>query len=160
MVSAATYYFDSSEKKDGSASVCTAFTFAYTKNIGSLCFGSLILTLVGILRMIVESLAESASENGDGAAKLIACIAKCCMACLESIIEHLSKLAYAYMAVSGDSFCSSAWNGFILNLKHLAKFIFAMQIAGLFVFMGIITITCINTGIGYLLTMYVVKDAF
>lgn len=81
------------------------------------------------------------------------------MACLEAIIEHLSKLAYAYMAVSGDSFCTSAWNGFILNLKHLAKFVFALNIAGLFVFMGVLTITCANTGIGYLLTNYAIKDA-
>jgi len=81
------------------------------------------------------------------------------MRCLESIIEHLSKLAYAYMAVTGDSFCASAWNGFLLNLKHLAKFVFALDIAGMFIFMGVLTITCANTGIGYILSMYVIKDA-
>lgn len=159
MVSAATYYFDSSPERSGSASVCKAFSFAYTKNLGSLALGSLILTLVGILRAIVETAAEAASKDGDGAAKAIACIAQCLMACFERMIEHLTKLAYAYMAISGDSFCSSAWNGFILNLKHLAKFVFALQIAGLFMFMGVVTITCINTGIGYMLSIHVIKDA-
>ena len=81
------------------------------------------------------------------------------MGCLESLIEHLTKLSYAYMAVSGDSFCKSAWNGFILNLKHLAKFCFALNIAGLFIFMGILTITAVNTGIGYVLCTYIIKDA-
>jgi hypothetical protein len=57
MVSAATYYFDSNSEKNGSASVSTAFSFAYTKNIGSLALGSLILTIVGILRSIVENMA-------------------------------------------------------------------------------------------------------
>lgn len=128
------------------------------KNIGSIAFGSLVLTIVTILKAIVDTIAESANENGDGAAKAIACLAKCLMSCLEAIIEHLSKLAYAYMAVSGDSFCSSAWNGFILNLKHLAKFVFALNIAGLFIFMGVLTITCANTGIGYLLTTYAIGD--
>lgn len=80
------------------------------------------------------------------------------MACLESLIEHLTKISYAYMAVSGDSFCSSAWNGFLLNLKHLAKFVFAIEIAGLFIFMGLLTITCVNTGIGYVMVKYLVKD--
>lgn len=159
MVSASTYYFDSNAQKDGSASVSTAFSFAYGKNLGSLCFGSLILTLIAILRAIVESLASGASEDGDGAAKALACVAKCCMACLESLIDHLSKLAYAYMAVSGDSLCTSAWSGFLLNLKHLAKFIFALKIAGLFIFMGILSITCVNTGIGFVLTKFVIKDA-
>lgn len=159
MVSASTYYFTSSEDAAGSASVSTAFSFAYTKNAGSLAFGSLILTLVSILRFVVESAANAAREDGDGVAKLIACIASCLMACFESIIEHLTKLAYAYMAVSGDGFCESAWNGFILNLKHLAKFCFALQIASLFVLMGIVTITCCNTFLGYLVAQYMIKDA-
>lgn len=60
MVSAATYYFDSNPMKNGSASVCTGFRFAYTRNLGSLAFGSLVLTIIAILRAIVETLAESA----------------------------------------------------------------------------------------------------
>lgn len=57
MVSACTYYFDSNAEKDGSASVSTGFKFAYCKNIGSLCFGSLILTLIRILMFIVNTVA-------------------------------------------------------------------------------------------------------
>lgn len=71
-------------------------------------------------------MAEAAKEDGNAAAKVVACIANCLMSCLEAIVEHLTKMAYAYMAVSGESFCSSAWNGFILHLKHLAKFVFAL----------------------------------
>ena len=103
-------------------------------------------------------MSEAANRNGDGAAKVIACLANCLMSCLEAIIEHLSKMSYAYMSVSGESFCTSAWHGFLLNLKHLAKFVFALKIASLFIFMGIITITCVNTGIGYAFTIYVIKD--
>ena len=158
MVAAATYYFDSTATKSGSASVCTGYKFATFNNAGSIALGSLILTIVGILRWLVEQVAESANRDGDGAAKLVACLAKCLVSCLEAIIEHLSKLSYAYMSVAGESFCSSAWNGFILHLKHLAKFIFALKIAGLFVFMGIVTITCVNTGIGYCFAMYLIKD--
>lgn len=157
MVSASTYYFNCNANTNGGASVSTAFKFAYMKNAGSLAFGSLVLSIVYILKAIVDAMAESANKNGDGAAKIVACLAQCLMGCLESIIEHLSKLSYAYMAISGDSFCTSAWNGFILNLKHLAKFIFALKIGSLFIFMGLVTITCANTGIGYLLMNYVFK---
>lgn len=75
MVSAATYYFNNTEQKSGGASVCTAIKFSYFKNAGSIAFGSLILTLVSILKFIVDTVAESANENGDGAAKLVACLA-------------------------------------------------------------------------------------
>lgn len=57
MVSASTYYFNCNPEKNGSASVCTGIKFAYTKNIGSLCFGSMILTIISILRFIVDTLA-------------------------------------------------------------------------------------------------------
>ena len=53
------------------------------------------------------------------------------------------------MAVSGDTFCTSAWNGFLINLKHLFKFYFAQEIGSFFVFMGVVFITAINTLIFY-----------
>jgi hypothetical protein len=62
------------------------------------------------------------------------------------------------MAVSGESFCTSAWNGFLCNLKHLAKFYFAQTIAGLFIFMGVLCVTCCNTLAGYVITKYIIKD--
>jgi hypothetical protein len=49
------------------------------------------------------------------------------------------------MAVSGDSFCTSAWNGFLINLKHCVKFYFAQEIGGFFIFMGVVFITLINS---------------
>ena len=48
------------------------------------------------------------------------------------------------MAVSGDNFCTSAWNGFLLNIKHLAKFSFANLIAKLFILLGKVSITVAN----------------
>lgn len=45
------------------------------KNLGSLCFGSLIVTIISIIKFVIDTLAEGAKEDGDGAAKLIACIA-------------------------------------------------------------------------------------
>lgn len=59
------------------------------------------------------------------------------------------------MAVTGDSFCTSVWNGFILNLKYAAKFYFAQSIAAMFVFMGILFVTFANLGIGHVLISYV-----
>jgi len=76
MVSAATYYFSCTETSpEGSASVMTGFSFAYFKNLGSLCFGSLVVTLISILRATVDALAEGGKDDSNGAAKCIACIA-------------------------------------------------------------------------------------
>lgn len=59
------------------------------------------------------------------------------------------------MAISGDPYCTSAWNGFLLNLKHLIKFYFANALAGALTFMGCLVIAGVNTGIGYIFLRYV-----
>lgn len=55
------------------------------------------------------------------------------------------------MAVTGDHYCKSAWNGFLLHLKHVHQYSFALFLAGLFVFMGKIMIICLNVGSFYLI---------
>lgn len=62
------------------------------------------------------------------------------------------------MAITGETYCKSAWNGFLLNMKHCSKFYFAQSIAGMFVFMGILSVAFTNIGIGYLLVMYITKE--
>ena len=48
------------------------------------------------------------------------------------------------MAVSGKSFCTSAVDGFVLNVKHMLKFTFANMIAKIFIFHGKLAIVVGN----------------
>jgi hypothetical protein len=54
------------------------------------------------------------------------------------------------MAVSGNNFFSSAWNGFLLNLKHGLVFAWANFLAKLFIVLGKIGITVLNVYTCYL----------
>lgn len=63
------------------------------------------------------------------------------------IIDYLDDLAMAFMAVSGDKFCTSAWNGFMINLKHFVKFYFALDISRFFVGISVFMITGLSTAI-------------
>ena len=74
------------------------------------------------------------------------------------MIEFLNESAYAMMAISGDPYCNAAWNGFILNLKHCIKLYFATSIANLFVFLGILACTVVNSGTAYLLMRFAFVD--
>ena len=67
-------------------------------------------------------------------------------------------MAYGYIAVSGDSFCSSAWNGFLLNMKFGLEFAWANFIASAFVLLGKIGITILNTFCCYLIMKHITKD--
>ena len=74
--------------------------------------------------MLAEAAARDAKEEGPAA--IIACVMLCCIKCIEDIVSYINKNAYAYMAISGENYCTSAWNGFLNNLKHAAKFYFAV----------------------------------
>jgi choline transporter-like protein 2/4/5 len=154
MVSTSTYYFNSSaEDGEGSAEVGLGFRLAYFYHIGSLAFGSFLVALIQFVSFIVNQVAKKAEEESDGnpAVKVVVNILRCCLKCLEEIVEYINAAAYAYMAVSGDSFCSSAWNGFLLHIKHTMKFAFANLLAAMFMLIGKLGIVALNVTVGYLI---------
>jgi hypothetical protein len=161
MISAAQFYFTSNREKTGSASVVAGMAISNFKHAGSIALGSLLHTFIFFLRIIVESIiSASEKKNGQNAIMcLVACLLRCCVGCLENLIEYLNTTAYAFMAISGDPYCKSAWNGFLLNLKHLIKFYFADTLAGMFVFIGMLVIVGLNGGTCYLIMRYGTKNS-
>lgn len=59
----------------------------------------------------------------------------------------IGRNAYANMSISGDKFCTSAWNGFMLHLRHMAKFYFAQRVASFLISLGNLFIFFATTGI-------------
>lgn len=62
------------------------------------------------------------------------------------------------MAVSGEGFCTSAWNGFLLNMKHVMEFAWANTLAMLFIFTGKISLVAVNCGFLYFTMSFITKD--
>lgn len=62
------------------------------------------------------------------------------------------------MAISGQSFCSSAQDGFLLNVKHGMKFYWANLLADLFMFLGKIAVVCLNCFSLYMIMAKVTHD--
>lgn len=115
-------------------------------HLGSIAFGAFIIALVRFIKIMVYYFAKQAEKAGGdnaGVKCAVAC-AKCCLNCIEKIVDYLNENAFCYMAVSGQSFLSSAWDGFLLNLKHGLKFVFAKTIAKVFIFVGKLGITVGN----------------
>ena len=152
LVTASTFYFDSDREKWGSGNVSLALKWAWVHNIGSLAFGSLIIAIMFVVRMIVyyacKKAEKAAGENP--AVKVALCLAQCILKCIEEIMEYINKAAYAFMAVSGESFCQAALHGLILQLNHGAEFAFANFLAAMFMLLGKIGLTVLNTVLTYL----------
>lgn len=81
---------------------------------------------------------------------LISCIS-CCLDCFDRFLRFLCSNAYIYMAISGDSFCTSAIHAFLLVLKNRAKFAFVNGIEGVFMFLAKFAISVFTTLFGWFL---------
>jgi len=82
--------------------------------------------------------------NDNPVVKALVCLVSCFLKCLEEVMEYINKAAYAYMAISGSSFCNSALNGLLLQFKHGLKFGFANLLASGFIMLGKIGLTVLN----------------
>jgi len=129
MASVSTYYFSSGPNGEGQARVGLAMKWAHVTHTGSIALGSLIHTILLMLVYPLMNYADSLADSGNPGARAMGMCLKCCLKMVEELIEYLNKVAYAYMAITGNKYCSSAWNGFLLNIKHVCQFYLTIQLA-------------------------------
>lgn len=98
------------------------------------------------------------SDDDGNTNQIGAAITTCCLRCMEGAIEALNVLAFANMAISGDTYCKSAWNGFMLNLKHLGKFYLAESIGGFLIGITKFLILCVCMTFSLLILILPNKD--
>ncbi|XP_039694396.1 choline transporter-like protein 5 [Pteropus medius] len=99
----------------------TAFGRAIRYHTGSLAFGSLILALIQMIRIILEYLDKRFKESQNNISKFLQCCLKCCFWCLEKVVKFLNRNAYVMIAIHGKSFCRSARDAFNLLIRNILK---------------------------------------
>ncbi|VDB96491.1 unnamed protein product [Peniophora sp. CBMAI 1063] len=82
----------------------SAFGRATTSSLGSIAFGSLIVTVLEIIR----GLLDFARQDSDGVLSFLACCAECFVACIEDIVESFNRYAYIEIALYGKSYVKAA----------------------------------------------------
>ena len=154
IVSACTWYFSRKDIPDddgipGDSEVMKGFIWSIRYHPGSLAFGSFLLAVVWTIRTIFEYVGNSVEKaTGENAATrcLIGCV-RCCLDCFDRFVRFINQNAYIYMAISNESFCSSALNAFILVLKNAAKFSFVNSIGGVFMLIARVCIAILTTAV-------------
>merc|ERR1711935_1289636 len=108
--------------------------------------GSFLIALVQFIRIIFEyykrQIEKANKENP--AIKALLCLTSYLLHCLERFIKFITKNAYIQMALTGKSFCTSAWNGFFLVIKNAMTFRTAGTIGFIFELLGIAFIGAAN----------------
>ncbi|CAI4225944.1 unnamed protein product [Auanema sp. JU1783] len=138
----ASHYWALDKSKDlPSFPVLRALGRAIRYNMGSLAFGSLIIAIIKIIRVLLEYFEEKFGKSENAIIKNIFLALKCCFWCMEVFFRFLTKNAYIMMAIYGRGFFTSAKDSFFLLSRNIRRTVVVNQVAGLLLFIGKAMIT-------------------
>lgn len=81
---------------------------ALTYSFGSICFGSLIVALINMLRQACSIAQQQEANSGNIAADVCFCLLQCIIGLLDWAVQFINRYAFSYIALYGESYISSA----------------------------------------------------
>ncbi|XP_059827094.1 choline transporter-like protein 4 [Hypanus sabinus] len=133
----ASYYWAFKKPRDiPYFAVSGSFMRTLRYHTGSLAFGALILTIVQLIRIILEYLDHKLKNVQNPVTRFLMCCLKCCFWCLEKFIKFLNRNAYIMIAVYGKNFCVSAKNAFKLLMRNIVRVVVLDKMTDLLLFFG------------------------
>ncbi|XP_076976712.1 choline transporter-like protein 5 isoform X2 [Tamandua tetradactyla] len=99
----------------------TSFGRAIRYHTGSLAFGSLIIALVQVFRVVLEYLDRQLKDGNTSLTRFLQYCLKCCFWCLEKLVKFLNRNAYIMIAIYGKNFCRSARDAFNILMRNALK---------------------------------------
>uniref|UniRef100_A0AAR2IV48 Choline transporter-like protein n=1 Tax=Pygocentrus nattereri TaxID=42514 RepID=A0AAR2IV48_PYGNA len=114
----------------------SSFMRALRYHVGSLAFGALILTIIQVVRIILEYIDHKCRAAQNPCGRFLMCCLKCCFWCLEKFIKFLNRNAYIMIAIYGKNFCVSAKNAFLLLMRNILRVVVLDKVTDLLLFFG------------------------
>jgi solute carrier family 44 protein 1 (choline transporter-like protein) len=116
------WYF-AHDKTKLNAPIQTTFSHLLNFHLGSVCLGSMVITLVKCLKMIANSMQNSSRRSGSTAVAIVACCCSCIIEQIERFLKFLTRNAYIIVAKEGTPFVESAKRAFGLIFRHLGEIV-------------------------------------
>ncbi|EJD52450.1 DUF580-domain-containing protein [Auricularia subglabra TFB-10046 SS5] len=123
---------------------------ASTLSLGSIAFGSLIVTLLELLRLILQAIRQNAAQNGSPVEAILACCAECCVGCIESLVEYFNRYAYIEIALYGKTYIEAAKDTWKLLVDRGIDALVNDQLVGITFTWGAYAIGLISSLFAYL----------
>lgn len=92
-------------------------------HLGTLAFGSLIITICRIIRLVLEYIDKKLKKYDNELTKAIMCCCRCFFWCLENFLKFMNRNAYIMCAIHGKNFLSSAKDSFNLLMRNVLRVI-------------------------------------
>jgi len=152
------WYYNHGANSELDSPVTRGLKMAFRYHFGSLAFGSFILAVVQFLQMMVEVFKKQAENSGADQNKCfeyaINCL-RCCLACVERIVQFINETAYIQIALRGKNFCMAAWDGFQAVFSNGMRYLVVAGVGKLMMFIGRILIAAGTTAAFYCLITFV-----
>ncbi|XP_023195864.1 choline transporter-like protein 5 isoform X1 [Xiphophorus maculatus] len=151
----ASYYWAKRKPKDiPTCPVYASFSRAMRYHTGSLAFGSLLLAMVQMIRIVLENLHLKLKRSQSCMSRFLLHCLKCCFWCLERFIKFLNTNAYIMIAIYGHSFCKSSRDAFDLLMRNILRVVVLDNLITFLLFIGKLVI---SGGIGVLAFLFFSK---
>ncbi|XP_041370709.1 choline transporter-like protein 2 [Gigantopelta aegis] len=105
-------------------------------HLGTVAFGSFIITLVKLIRLLLEYLDGRLKGTENAVAQFILKCMKCCFWCLEKFLKFINKNAYIMCAIYGKNFCASAKKAFFLIMRNVVRVVVVDNVADFLLFLA------------------------
>lgn len=151
--SACLWYFAQGTGQGATGTVKKSAYRLFRYHFGSIAFGSLILAIIQMIRLILAYFQAQAKKLQGKEGKMVrfvlGCL-QCYVACFERFIKFLNKNAYIQIALTGKNFCVSAKNAFFLILRNPLRFGVVNGIGVIFILFGKIFVAAITALISFI----------
>jgi len=134
----ASWYWVLNKKDVPKMPLMSSFYRTFRYHIGTLAFGSLIIAIIRMIRVLIEYIEEKLKEyqQDNPLVKCMLCFCKCCFYCLEKFMKFLNRNAYIMTAVYGKNFCWSAKEAFKLLFRNLARVVVLDKVTDFLLLLG------------------------
>jgi hypothetical protein len=154
-MSVSKWYFTRDKRDVGSLTIFASIFQAFRYHLGTAAFGSFIIAVTKIIRMIVARAQKKARQLGNKLGEALLCCCQCCLWCFEKFIQFLNKNAYIQTAIFGTPFCRSAREAFSLIARNAGKVASITYVSGIVLFVGKFFISSVTTAAAY---VYIHRD--
>ena len=147
------WYFNN-EKEIEENPIRKSFHRGFRYHFGSIAFGAIIVPIIKFIMFFFDYFKkriESTPIRNDQSQcfKYILCCLQCFFGCLGRITEFINEHAYTQIAIKGDGFWTSAWEGYALIVRSLGRFSALSFIGSMFAFISSLFIGVLSCVIGY-----------
>lgn len=119
---------------------------ATTTSFGSICFGSLLIAIIQLLKALVRML----MEQEDGILAFVACILVCILGCIEGLVEYFNHYAFTQVAIYGKPFCQAGKDTWTLIKERGIEAVINDSLIGNVLGVGVLLVGVLNALIGYI----------